>query len=193
MSACKQRDLGSIPGSGRSSGEGNGNPLQYSCLENPMDGGSWWATVHGAAKSRTQLSDFTFTFTLKLKVGFGCLPLKSQQRDKVDGKESLLYSGCSQLEWGKANLCPRPDHPPQPNNMWKRGFTGWGRGLHAETSESAQTVILKLVICGLTSIILIILSTANLHFQVQFLFISLRPVIQIVVVKVMATAWSACS
>ena len=42
-------------------GEGNGTPLQYSCLENPMDGGAWWATVHGVAKSRTQLSDFTFT------------------------------------------------------------------------------------------------------------------------------------
>ena len=55
-------DLGSIPGSGRSSGEGNGNPLQYSCLENPMDRGAWWATVHGVAKSRKQLSDFTFTF-----------------------------------------------------------------------------------------------------------------------------------
>ena len=43
-------------------GEGNGTPLQYSCLENPMDGGAWWAAVHGVAKSRTQLSDFTFTF-----------------------------------------------------------------------------------------------------------------------------------
>ena len=43
-------------------GEGSGTPLQYSCLENPMDGGAWWAAVHGVAKSRTQLSDFTFTF-----------------------------------------------------------------------------------------------------------------------------------
>ena len=43
-------------------GEGNGNPLQYSCLENPMDRGAWWATVHGVAKSLTRLSDFTFTF-----------------------------------------------------------------------------------------------------------------------------------
>ena len=43
-------------------GEGNGTPLQYSCLENPMDGGAWWAAVHGVAKSRTQLSTFTFTF-----------------------------------------------------------------------------------------------------------------------------------
>ena len=52
-------DLGSIPGSGRSPGEGNGNALQYSCLENPVDGGAWWATVHGVTKSRTRLSDFT--------------------------------------------------------------------------------------------------------------------------------------
>ena len=43
-------------------GEGNGTPLQYSCLENPMDGGAWWAAVHGVAKSQTRLSDFTFTF-----------------------------------------------------------------------------------------------------------------------------------
>ena len=54
------RSLGPIPGSGRSSGERNGNPLQYPCLENPMDGGAWYATVHGVAKSQTQLSDFTF-------------------------------------------------------------------------------------------------------------------------------------
>ena len=43
-------------------GEGNGIPLQYSCLENPMDGGAWWAVVHGVAKSQTRLGDFTFTF-----------------------------------------------------------------------------------------------------------------------------------
>ena len=58
-SACNVGDLDSIPGLGRSRGEGNGNPLQYSCLVNPMDGGAWWATVHGVAKSRTRLSDFT--------------------------------------------------------------------------------------------------------------------------------------
>ena len=52
-SACNVGDLGSILGSGRSPGEGNGNPLQYSCLENPMDGGAWWATVHGVTKSWT--------------------------------------------------------------------------------------------------------------------------------------------
>ena len=46
-------DTGSIPGLGRSPGEGNGTPLQYSCLENSTDGGAWWATVHGVTKSRT--------------------------------------------------------------------------------------------------------------------------------------------
>ena len=51
VSACNAEDLGSIPVSGRSPGEGNGNPLQYSCLESPMDGGAWWATVHGVVKS----------------------------------------------------------------------------------------------------------------------------------------------
>ena len=50
---CNVGDLGSIPRSGRFPGEGNGNPLQYSCLENPMDRGAWWATVHGVAKSQT--------------------------------------------------------------------------------------------------------------------------------------------
>ena len=54
-------DQGSVPGLGRSRGEGNGNPLQYSCLENPMGGGPWRTTVHGIAKSRTRLSDFTFS------------------------------------------------------------------------------------------------------------------------------------
>ena len=52
-SAGDVRDTGSIPGSGRSPGRGHGHPLQYSCLENPMDRGAWWATVHRVAKSQT--------------------------------------------------------------------------------------------------------------------------------------------
>ena len=51
-------DVGSIPGLGRSTGGGNGNPLWYSCLENSTDKGAWWATVHGVAKSQAQLSDW---------------------------------------------------------------------------------------------------------------------------------------
>ena len=56
-SACKARDPGSIPGLGRSPGGGHGSPLQYSCLENPMDRGAWHATVPGVTKSQTQLSN----------------------------------------------------------------------------------------------------------------------------------------
>ena len=61
-SACNEGDLGSIPGLGRSPGEGYGYPLQYSDLENSIDRGAWQTTVHAVAKSWTQLSDFTFTF-----------------------------------------------------------------------------------------------------------------------------------
>ena len=64
VSASNVGDLGSIPRSGKSPGEGNGNPLQYSCLENPMDGEAWWATVLGVAKSGTRLSDFTFCLSI---------------------------------------------------------------------------------------------------------------------------------
>ena len=59
LTLCDPTDC-SLPGS--SVGEGNGTPLQYSCQENPMDGGAWWAEVHGVTKSRARLSDFTFTF-----------------------------------------------------------------------------------------------------------------------------------
>ena len=55
--ACQAGDMGLIPESGRFSGEGNDNPLRYSCLGNPIDRGAYWAIVHGVAKSQTQLSD----------------------------------------------------------------------------------------------------------------------------------------
>ena len=54
---ASEGDTGSIPGLGRSPGAGSGNPLQYSCLENSMDRGAWWATVHGITKSQTQLNN----------------------------------------------------------------------------------------------------------------------------------------
>ena len=81
-SAYNAGDLGSIPGSGSSPGEGNSNPLQYSCLENPMDGGAWQATVHMVAKSRTPLSNLTFTFNV-----YKGFPHSST------GKESACHAG----------------------------------------------------------------------------------------------------
>ena len=69
-SASNAGDLGLIPGSGRSPGEGNGNPLQYSFLGNPMDRGAWQATVHRVAKSQTRLSDFTSSLLYVLYVQY---------------------------------------------------------------------------------------------------------------------------
>ena len=76
-------DLGSIPRSGRSPGEGSGNPLQYSCLENSMDGEAWWATVHGVAKSWTRLSDFTFFLILEITIEKFATKEKSKFRASV--------------------------------------------------------------------------------------------------------------
>ena len=68
-SPCNAGDLGSIPGTERSQGEGNANPLQYSCLGNPMDGGARQTIVHGFAKSQTRLSDFTSYDSISLPSG----------------------------------------------------------------------------------------------------------------------------
>ena len=74
-SACNVGDPGSVPGSGRSSGEGNGYPLQYSCMENPVDRGAWWATVHGVTESdmtkqltHTRTHTHTHTHTRMLRM-----------------------------------------------------------------------------------------------------------------------------
>ena len=83
VSAHNVGDRGSIPVSGRSPGEGNGNPLQYSCLENPMDRGAWWATVHWVTKSWTRLSDFTsLHFT---SVAQSCLTLCDPMNRSMPG------------------------------------------------------------------------------------------------------------
>ena len=65
-SSCSKGDLGWIPWLGRPPGGGHGNPLQYSCLENPMDRGACWATVHGVAKSQTWLSDSAHTGSIHI-------------------------------------------------------------------------------------------------------------------------------
>ena len=111
-SACNVGDPGSIPGLGRSSGEGNGNPLQYSCLENPMDGGAWWATVHGVAKSWTRLSDFTFTFHFQETAGTGILWLFF----------FFLKIGDKNLIWKMPSLS---QEERRHSNHWRQGIWGW--------------------------------------------------------------------
>ena len=88
-SACNAgdtRDADSIPGSGRSHGGGHGNPLQYSCLENPMDRGAWWATVHGVTKIRTGL---------KWLSTHACMLLRIQQRINVSQIKMISISSTS--------------------------------------------------------------------------------------------------
>ena len=75
-------------------GEGSGTPLQYSCLENPMDGGAWWAAVHGVAESRTWLSNFTFTFHFhalekEMATHFSVFPGESQRQGEPGGLPSM--------------------------------------------------------------------------------------------------------
>ena len=81
-------DPGLIPGMGRSPGEGNGNPVQYSCLEKSMDGGAWWATVHGVTKGQTRLSDFTLLVVGTQICNFNTT--KSCVRVQ-EGREELLH------------------------------------------------------------------------------------------------------
>ena len=116
-SACNAGDLGLIPGSGRSPGEGNGNPLQYSCLENPMDGETWWATVHGVAESdtteRLHFSDIyqdifpNLSMPLLCKEGrfspksFHCQPRERKENSYIPMWTKSLITGsqCKCLWW----------------------------------------------------------------------------------------------
>ena len=89
--------LGSIPGLGRSPGEGNGNPLQYSCLEHPRDRGAWWATVYRVAKSQTQ----------RVKASkFHSLALSSGPRHALHPKASHHWGHSSQCRWQKYQESP---------------------------------------------------------------------------------------
>ena len=92
-SASNVGDPGSVPGLGRSPGEENGNPLQYSCLKNSMDGEAWQAVVHGVTKSWTWLRDFNFTFLLKR---LGCLSGCLVSSATV---QKLFWGSCSTFKW----------------------------------------------------------------------------------------------
>ena len=121
-SACNTGDRSSITGLGRSSGEGNGNPLQHSCMENSMGRGAWWATVHGVAKSGTQLSDQhpkappqeansrQFLLTLSRNLFLSCINKPSPEARAahiLESKEKWMkmakYASCWILKWKSLN------------------------------------------------------------------------------------------
>ena len=110
-SACNAGNPGSIPGSGRFPGEGNGNPLQYSCLENFMGRGAWWTTVHGVSKSRTQLSDWHFYFHVYTH---SHVYMYTFQKMKVNKIHLWAHS-----DKGLDNICPLRDEP-RGHGLWTR-------------------------------------------------------------------------
>ena len=127
-STCNVGDLSFIPGSGRSPGEWNGNPLQYSCLENSMDGGALWAKVHGVAKSWIQLSDFSRHSLFSLSFHFwkltpAYLDIKQkrmhQKVSQVRNYVRLKWCLCNIYQWVLIALM----FIPKIQNRWQRsGF-----------------------------------------------------------------------
>ena len=124
-------------------------------------------------------------------------PINSQ----VGGKERLIYFRCWQLVGGGwqtsvQRLTPLtlpPHQPPALASSEVRAFTDRRRGLYAETAQSALTVIFRLVVSGLTGIILVVLGTVNLQFEGRFVSITLRRILRIVAAQVLGTVWSSCS
>ena len=116
-----RKTCGLIPGSGRSPEEGNGNPLQYSCLENSMDGGAWCATVHGVTKSQTRPSDFTFFLSFEgvPRRDSGSCPVPSLLRlprpDAGIGHSPGTLQGLSRVGPGLRSTCSTSGHLAWPS------------------------------------------------------------------------------
>ena len=131
MSAHNAGDMGSIPGWGRSPGEGNGNRLQYSCLENPMDGGAWWSLRVGQ-DSATSLSLFTFMhWRRKWQPTPVFLPEKSHRQRSLAGYNPKV---CKELDMTEQLSQRRQWHPtpvllPGKSHGWRSlvGCSPWGR------------------------------------------------------------------
>ena len=116
---------------------------------------------------------------------------KANKEARLVGREVCFISEAGSLAGEGQRPVQRPTPPT--DNQWARAFIDAGRGLHAETAQSALTVILTLVIGGLIGIILIVLITVHLQFHSQFVPISLSPVLRTVEAYVMATIWVSCS
>ena len=105
-------DAGLIPGSGKSPGEANGNPLQYSCLKNPMGRRNWWAKVHGVANSQTWLSDWAYTHIL----------LNTQQKFHLGGASKEWRSEKINQRWKERKKANHQEYCPRTPQT----LTGWG-------------------------------------------------------------------
>ena len=149
-SAYNAGDPGLIPGSGRSPGEGNGNPFQYSCLENSRERGAWGAIVHRVAKSQIQLSDWHFHFTLKFQfssVAQSCLTLCDPMNRSLPGLPvHHQLPEFTQTHVHRVSDAIQPSHPlsspspPAPNPSWHQGLFQWVNSLH----EVAQVLEFQL-------------------------------------------------
>ena len=129
--------LGSIPGSGRSPGGGHGNPLQYSCPENPVDRGACWAAVHGVAKSRTRLSDYTVTFRFITEPHIWIFLLISNHAHYGSRRVPAGWGGSHSLS-GQPAVCPphslSPPGIPACMGCPSKLAKGDPEGSHAEDS-----------------------------------------------------------
>ena len=141
-------DSGSIPGSGRSPGRGQGNPLQYSCLKNPMDRGDWRALVHRVAKSRIQLIDFTFPFHFHIYYqGFPDSSVGKEYACNAGDPGSIPGSGRSPgegigypLQYSWASLVAQlVKNPPVMRETWAQSL-GWEDSL--EKGKATHSSIL---------------------------------------------------
>ena len=108
-------------------------------------------------------------------------------------ERKVLYFRCQQLWERVADICPKADSPSDKQRVRAFVDRAGGRGLHAERAQSSLTVIFKLVISGLTGIILVVVGTVNLQFGGPFFPISLQSVLEIVAAHVLDTVWSSCS
>ena len=125
--------------------EGNGTPLQYSCLENPMDGGAWWAVVHGVAKSQTWLSDFTFTFHFhalekEMATHSSVLAWRIPGTGEPGGLPSMGLHSRTRLK-RLSSSSSNPLHTHHLPTRWGNRDTENGKDLLKSVAESLQTLI----------------------------------------------------
>ena len=144
VSAWNAGDPGLIPGSGRSPGAENSNPLQYSCLENPMDGGAWWATVQGVAKSRTQLSNFTFFSFITHHLGNSNGFRKFVQGMRTKTKHIFFIISHSIAETFKEELWSEPRANSKEKGLEVGGrWWGWGAAESPLTGSRREQLVGK--------------------------------------------------